>query len=309
MPESGAVTGPRVIGWRAATEAALRGPEGFYRRERAAAHFVTSAQRPEFAVAVAELARRLSLRAVLDLGAASGELLRGLHALDPGLGLHGVDLAPRPPGLPASIAWSPALPSVVRDSLLVAHEWLDTVAVEVVEQTAHGPRLVLVDPADGAEELGGPPADEDLAWLERWWPPGAVGARAEPGRPRDAAWVDVLARMSGGAALAVDYAHTRAERAAGSCAAGTLRGHRDGRLVAPVPDGRCDITSAVALDAVQAAAEQAGAVTVHAGRQRDALADLLPAPEGLDARLALVRLREPDGPGSFGWLLQRPFAP
>ena len=46
-------------------------------------------------------------------------------------------------------------------------------------------------------------------------------------------------------ALAIDYAHERERRPV----YGTLTGYRDGHCVSPVPDGSCDITAHVALDA------------------------------------------------------------
>lgn len=49
--------------------------------------------------------------------------------------------------------------------------------------------------------------------------------------------------------MAVDYAHVREARPP----FGTLTGFRSGREVRPVPDGSCDLTSHVALDACAAA--------------------------------------------------------
>ncbi|NEB77546.1 hypothetical protein G3I40_20315, partial [Streptomyces sp. SID14478] len=48
-----------------------------------------------------------------------------------------------------------------------------------------------------------------------------------------------------GLAVAVDYAHARGTRPP----FGTLTGFRAGRETAPVPDGTCDLTAHVALDA------------------------------------------------------------
>lgn len=289
-----------VQSWRTATQTALYGPDGFYRRERPSAHFRTSAAHPDFAAAVLCLTRTQGLGAVLDLGSGSGELLAGLRRLDSTLELLGVDIASRPPGLDPAVDWSSEVPCGF-DGLLVANEWLDSVPVDVVEQTAEGPRLVLVDAASGEEELGPACAREDLAWLARWWPLRAAGHRAEVGHPRDAAWSAVLARMSGGVAVAVDYAHLRAERAAD----GTLRAHRSGRIVPPVPDGSCDITSAVAMDAVRAAGEGIAATTLWCTDQATALAGLLPAATGLRDRLARAEVTDPSGLGGFTWLVQQ----
>ncbi|HEY3482466.1 MAG TPA: SAM-dependent methyltransferase, partial [Streptomyces sp.] len=92
-----------------------------------------------------------------------------------------------------------------------------------------------------------PVTGADARWLARWWPlPGVPGARAEIGRPREAAWAAATASLAAGLAVAVDYAHTRASRPL----AGTLTGYRDGHQVLPVPDGRCDLTAHVAVDAL-----------------------------------------------------------
>jgi SAM-dependent MidA family methyltransferase len=189
---------------------------------------------------------------------------------------------------------------------------------------------VLVDPATGEESWSGPtPHAGDLAWLERWWPlaaPGAaVGDRAEVGRPRDEAWAGTVAGLRRGVALAVDYGHVRAQRLAGRFAAGTLAGYRDGRLVPPVPDGSCDVTSHVALDACAAAGVAAGAGATVICTQREALTRLgvgasfefvgRPAydlahrdPHAYLVALArsgeAAELTASDGLGSFTWLAQ-----
>src|SRR5690606_21176985 len=100
--------------------------------------------------------------------------------------------------------------------------------------------------ADGTERLGEPVAGAEAQWLARWWPlEGEAGLRAEIGLPRDRAWAAAAGTVARGLAVAVDYAHTAAARPA----FGTLTGFRDGRQAAPVPDGSCDITAHVALDA------------------------------------------------------------
>ena len=177
-----------------------------------------------------------------------------------------------------------------------------------------GWRLLLVDPATGDERPGDQVAGADLEWLERWWPAGDVGDRAEIGRPRDEAWADVVGSLSRGVAVAVDYHHQRTDRPR----AGSLAGYRSGRRVAPVPDGTCDITSHVALDACAAAGEAAGADWTVLTDQRAMLQALLgatpPPPYDLATRepasylAALSRasqaadLTRRDGLGGFGWL-------
>jgi SAM-dependent MidA family methyltransferase len=327
--------GRSALPWADAWQRALYGPGGFYRQPAGpAAHFRTSVHASALlAGALARLARATGLTRVVDVGAGRGELLAGLADCDPGLELVGIDVVPRPAGLPDGTGWLQAsggaglptanLPSVCTGALVVAHEWLDVVPCAVVEVDDEGvPRLVEVDPADGAERLGLPAARAleaaDLDWLRRWWPVAGspAGTRAEVGRARDAAW-DALVRCAPGAVLlAVDYAHDAGSRPP----AGTLAGFRDGRACSPVPDGTCDVTAHVALDAVAAAGTAAGAVSSVRTSQRAALlalgvdarrpsaADAAADPRGYLAALqragSAAELLDPGGFGGFGWLLQ-----
>ncbi|MFD7132100.1 SAM-dependent methyltransferase [Streptomyces sp. NPDC059894] len=260
-------------GWRAATQAALYGPDGFYLRpEGPAGHFRTSVHAsPLFAGAVARLLCRvdeaLGRPATLDfvdMAAGRGELVTGVLAALPSdvaarTRAYAVEVAVRPVGLADRIVWLAEPPSQVT-GLLFANEWLDNVPVEVAETDSAGvARLVLVRD-DGAERLGEPVSGADAEWLARWWPlPGEEGLRAEIGRPRDTAWASAVSCLARGLAVAVDYAHTVDARPA----FGTLTGFREGRETAPVPDGSCDITAHVALDACADAdaATDAGAET------------------------------------------------
>ncbi|WP_329034778.1 SAM-dependent methyltransferase [Streptomyces sp. NBC_01725] len=240
-------------------ESALYGPEGFYRRpEGPAGHFRTSVHAsPLFASAVARLlvatAEALDTDeiALVDVGAGRGELLTGVLAAVPdGLAVtpYAVERAARPPGLDARVEWTDRPPAGVR-GLLFANEWLDNVPVDVAETGPDGTvRYVLVGP-DGTERPGAPVDGADADWLARWWPTAEPGARAEIGRTRDEAWAAAVATLDRGLAVAVDYAHVRGDRPL----FGTLTGFRDGREVRPVPDGSCDITAHVALDACKAA--------------------------------------------------------
>src|SRR5262249_57660956 len=67
-----------------------------------------------------------------------------------------VELAPRPAGLDPRIGWQPTPPAGIT-GLVIASEWLDNIPLDVVELTAAGPALVLVDPATAAEPARRPP--------------------------------------------------------------------------------------------------------------------------------------------------------
>jgi SAM-dependent MidA family methyltransferase len=212
---------------------------------------------------------------------------------------------------------------------MVAQEWLDDVPCDVVEIDAQGrPRLVLVED-DGREVLG--PALDDGAgcatydvdadaiqgWLQRWWPVALPGARAEVGLPRDGAWAGLTAQLRAGTVVAIDYGHIRSGRLAGRYDAGTLSAYASGRQVDAVPDGRCDITAHVAMDAC-AAAGRVGSDAVTLTRQRDALSELgvrgtLPPREqavvdpaayadALQCASQGAELRDRAGLGAFWWL-------
>jgi SAM-dependent MidA family methyltransferase len=312
------------VPWRAAAEQALYGPGGFFHGDGPAAHFRTSVHAsPLFAGAVLTLLRELDAALghpdpvdLVDVGAGRGELLRLVLAGAPAglaarLRLTGVERAARPDDLPADITWTGEIPRCT--GLLFANEWLDNVPLDVAELDAAGvARLVLVSPATGEEELGPPLTSDDAAWLDRWWPLRHAGERAELGRPRDAAWASALARLERGAAVAVDYGHLRDARPLG----GTLTGYAAGRQVFPVPDGSCDLTAHVAIDAVAAAS---GGPTVHCD-QRTALGALgvdgvrpprelaSTDPVGYLRALATAgeagELRDPAGLGGFHWLAQ-----
>ncbi|MYT38924.1 hypothetical protein GTY66_23210 [Streptomyces sp. SID8356] len=316
-------------GWRAAARTALYGDEGFYRSpvrspEGPAGHFRTSVHAsPLFARAVARLLASTAAElgtgtvALVDVGAGRGELLTGVLAAAPeGLEVipYGVEVAARPPGLDPRVRWCAEPPRGVR-GLLFANEWLDNVPVEVAEVDGDGvARYVRVRTSDGAERLGPPVTGADAEWLERWWPLSAPGERAEIGLPRDAAWAEAVGSLEAGLAVAVDYAHVRGERPP----FGTLTGFRGGREVRPVPDGSCDLTAHVALDACAAGAGP-GAVELTDQRtalgrlgvsgERPALALAASDPAAYVRALAAAgeaaELTARGGLGDFGWLLHR----
>lgn len=319
----------RWSSWRQATEQALYGPEGFFRSPAGpgpAGHFRTSVHAsPRYAAAVAELLGRVDRAlgrpaelAFVDVAAGRGELLVEVVARTPGeraarLRPYAVERAPRPDGLDERIVWC-ADPPRGLTGLLFANEWLDNVPVDVAETDAAGvPRTVLVSPDDGAERLGEPVRGPDGEWLARWWPldGGEPGLRAEIGRPRDTAWADAVRSLRAGLAVAVDYAHHRATRPP----FGTLAGFRDGREVRPVPDGSCDLTAHVAIDACAAAGgpatlctqrEALRALGVTGRRPPLELAGDDPAGylRALRAAGEAAELLDPAGLGAFSWLLR-----
>lgn len=306
---------------------ALYGPDGFFRAGAGpAAHFRTSVHAsPLFAAAIAQLLDRIDAALdhpprldVVDVGAGRGELLTALLTSAPPhlagrLRLTAVEVAPRPEDLHPAIGWRAEPPFRVV-GLLLATEWLDNVPLDVAEVDHAGMiRQVRVDPLTGAETLG-PRVDAAGAfWLSRWWPLAGrpPGTRAEIGWTRDSAWADAVASVARGCALAVDYGHLRRSRPPG----GTITGYRHGRQVSPVPDGSCDLTAHVAMDAVAAA----GGAPFTLVSQRDALRALgvdgarpplaraTTDPAGylrdLAAASAAAELTDPAGLGGHWWLL------
>lgn len=303
--------------WRSAWDTALYGPEGFFRRNAPADHFRTAVHGSDLmAQAFLRLVRTSGLDTVVDVGAGRGELLLALHRLAPDLELLAVEVAPRPADLPGAIAWSPALPSSV-DGLVVAHEWLDDIPCHVVSVDEAGAvRVVHVDPATGEESLGHPVTGSGVPpsmgqWLDRWWPLDTrePGTRAEIGTSRDLAWADVVGRVTRGLAVAVDYGHTRSSRPP----FGSLRAYRDGRAVSVVPDGSCDVTAHVAVDAVAAAvdgtvttqAEALSALGLRVERPPVSLAAQDPRAyvEGLAGAATAADLTATGGLGDFYWIV------
>ncbi|EFL33895.1 conserved hypothetical protein [Streptomyces viridochromogenes DSM 40736] len=314
---------PEWRGWRAATREALYGPGGFYRRaEGPAGHFRTSVHASSlFAGAVARLLCRVDEALgrpgaldFVDMAAGRGELAAGvLDALPADVAArtraYAVEVAARPEGLDHRIEWRDTPPKG-SNGLLFANEWLDNVPVDVVEVDAAGvARLVLVR-EDGTERLGEPVGAADARWLERWWPlPGEAGLRAEIGLPRDEAWASAAGTLERGLAVAVDYAHTADARPP----FGTLTGFRDGRETTAVPDGSCDITAHVALDACALPGglllpqrEALRALGVTGARPPLTLASTDPAAyvRALASAGEAAELTAPGGLGDFGWLVQ-----
>ena len=267
------------IPWSTAWREAHLGVNGFYRRHAPARHFATEAQSGPLAEALGVLIAQVAAGIpsgepcdVVDIGAGSGELLTSLLALhgdDPRLRFTGIDVRPRPGGVPDRIDWiTGEAPQALHRArpegvagIVLAHEWLDDVPLDVVGRDDRGVvRHVLVDPSTGAEIWGDAvvPGSDTQSWLDAWW--GPVVDRAEVGLSRDAAWTSVCAAVRVGMALAIDYGHTREQRDRFS--AGSIIGYRDGAAHWPIPDGSMNITAHVAWDSLIA-------VTTPPGRRRD----------------------------------------
>lgn len=300
------------------------GAEGFWRRNWPAEHFRTAvATGPLVAEALTAVADRLSVAAVVDVGAGRGELLQALADQRPRLRVAGIDLRPRPAGLPAGVDWAEDLWDVryarwttgEADRLLgaddpvlvVAAEWLDDLPCPVVHQEADGWREVVVD--EGGNERPGPRlAGPELEWADRWWP---AGRRAEIGLTRDRAWsalANVVRRRGGGLVL-LDYGHDRDTRPQD----GSFAAYRNGRSVPPLPSTEVNLTAHVSLDSVRAAGEAAGLQTVLDTHQEEALARLLAEgpPVGdplsdLARRSERAVLGSTYGWGTHRWLIQLP---
>lgn len=310
---------------------ALYGPAGFYTRgEPPSRHFRTSALvSPKYAGSVLAVLREVDAALghpgrldVVDIGAGRGELLGALLAeasADPALAgritAQAVEVGSRPAGTDPRIRWRASAPERIT-GLVIANEWLDNIPLEVAELSVDGPRLVQVETGSGRERPGPRPGPADLAWMRTWWPLREPGGRAEIGLSRCQAWAGVLRRVGRGLAISADYGHGRGDRPP----QGTLCGYRAGRAVRAVPDGTCDITAHVALDACAAAGQRAGASATLLTTQRRALRALgtngrrppLALADGDPLRYARAlrqageeaELIDAAGLGGFGWLVQ-----
>lgn len=254
----------------------------FYRSQPAEDHFATSVEVDErIAAALADIVTKLRATRekeeflVIDIGSGSGRLLEQLRARIAGpVSFLGIDVRPRPSLLPREILWrqmriDEGSIDITGNGesafgLVIAHEFLDDVPCDIVEiDDDMRARIVLVDPVTGAEELG-PCLDDPAArriveprapdslqqWMTTWWPLTRPGARREIGLTRDLVWSRITKTLHSGAAVAIDYAHSRADRTLGVWDGGTLKGFASGRARRPVPDGSVNLTAHVALDAL-----------------------------------------------------------
>jgi SAM-dependent MidA family methyltransferase len=263
-----------LMPWSTVWTRAATGPGGFYRQASGLAeqHFATNvsagsatAQRI-LEVAGADIERLLTTHGsitITDVGAGDGSLLAQLMELvgegpGPRISWRAIDLRARPRSAVSRIDWITGDLAEVTTSLapssglVIAHELLDDIPCDILEVDDEGSlRTVVVDPRTGREQLGTVVTHD--AWCERWWRRREPAGRIEVGRSRDETWQTITAMVSDGVALAVDYGHVAAERDSGVWDAGTLSAFREGRLVPVVPDGSCNITAHVAMDACASA--------------------------------------------------------
>ncbi len=310
---------------------ALYGPDGFYvLGEGASGHFHTSVSGSStvtelFAAAIGELLDRVDFALgrpdpldLLDVGAGSGALLEAvLRSIGSDLAARTrptvVERRPRPADLSPYLTWLDGIPDMT--GLLIANEWLDNVALDVVVADVAGNDVVLLVDSAGVETPGHPPTEQESAWLARWWP---SGHRREIGSSRDIAWGTAVSQVHRGLAVTIDYSHVAADRPA----YGTLTGFRRGRETAPIPDGSCDLTAHVAIDSVAAAGVATGpaygkvvrtlltdqrtalSALGVSGRRPDYAADPAGYTVALQRASDAAELIERGGLGAFAWLLQ-----
>ncbi|MBM3694750.1 MAG: hypothetical protein FJW79_02290 [Actinobacteria bacterium] len=205
---------------------------------------------------------------VVDAGAGSGSLLRGLlDTVRTGVRAWALEVSPaarealRLAVPEAMVAEGPAaLPAPLR-GVVVANELLDNLPAAVAVRRGAGwkERLVGAD-ADGLCWLEGPARPEVAAWAERHAGPVPEGGLVEV-QIAAGEWLrDMLGRVEAGAVVVVDYGDT-GPGLASRRAEGTLRTYR-GHHLGPDPllePGSTDITLDVDFGALEAVARQEGA--------------------------------------------------
>ena len=322
-----------ALPWRDAWEAATYAPGGFYagRMHDIRSHFLTSCEVGGAVVdkiidSLVTLDKVLGHPATLDfidVGAADGRLLtdvtRALRTLELSneregalarrLRPIGIDIRPRPSGLPDDINWiqgrAPnAIPPRSR-GLVTAFEVLDDVPLNVAQRNAvSGWCYILANP-DGIESQGQPVTCEDAVWIEQH---SNGRERIEIGQPRDAFALACCNRVEVGQIIFVDYP------VAGMP---SLAGHLDGLAVPPRPGIDLNVTAAVDFTSLTAAlAGDVAVASLELTTQAELLTDHVrhditegesrgPAPDVLrtlqDASDHSL-LTDPLGLGSHQWL-------
>jgi hypothetical protein len=255
---------------------------------------------------------------VVDVGCGEGALLMAVRSAvghraptwEPRLRLVGLDLHPPPDGTAAVewIAGDASAPPLARlTGVVVAHEFLDDLGIDIVHRRPTGPAIELVDEDGMPSTLPLDSTDPRVAWADLWWPD---APRVECGLLRDQAWARAVAMLDSGYAVAVDYGHLRLDRPDAS----TLIGWSMGHPTSPVADGSMNVTAHVAIDSLAAAGERVAGRRAWRRLQSDVLGRVpMPAGSGAGARARLAaidaaarqaELTDPQGLGAHHWLVQ-----
>ena len=251
------------IPWINAWEGAAFGPSGFYgefgsKGKNPYGHFRTAVtSNPDLAgelfpylLETYKYCGSPSQFLVLDVGGSDGLLMTNLQALIREKGLNWKTQI-----YDVSSGDARKIPIQEKLGVVIAHELLDDIPTSIVEFDLDlTPRLVLVDPVSGHEQLGESVSQLESDWLNNWWPPTAPHARREVGITRDQTWIKLVNIFSVGRAIAIDYSHSKDQRTNGLFDAGTLTGYQRGSSVRAIPNGEVNITAHVALDSCASAA-------------------------------------------------------
>ena len=251
------------IPWINAWEGAAFGPSGFYgefgsKGKNPYGHFRTAVtSNPDLAgelfpylLETYKYCGSPSQFLILDVGGSDGLLMTNLQAL-----IREKELNWKTQIYDVSSGDARKIPIREKFGVVIAHELLDDIPTSIVEFDLDlTPRLVLVDPVSGHEQLGESVSQLESDWLNNWWPPTAPHARREVGITRDQTWIKLVNIFSVGRAIAIDYSHSKDQRTNGLFDAGTLTGYQRGSSVRAIPNGEVNITAHVALDSCASAA-------------------------------------------------------
>ena len=251
------------IPWINAWEGAAFGPNSFYgefgsKGKNPYEHFRTAvASNPDLAgelfpylLETYKYCGSPSQFLILDVGGSDGSLMSRLQPLIREKGLNWKTQI-----FDVSSGDARKIPIREKFGVVIAHELLDDIPASVVEFDPDStPRVVLVDPASGHEQLGESISQPESEWLNKWWPQTAPHARREVGITRDHTWAKLVNIFSVGRAIAIDYSHSLDQRTKGLFDAGTLTGYQRGSSVRAIPNGEVNITAHVALDSCASAA-------------------------------------------------------
>ncbi|HJR86807.1 MAG TPA: SAM-dependent methyltransferase [Acidimicrobiia bacterium] len=256
-------------------ELALYGPGGFFASDKlrsvAAGDFLTSPEvSPLFGATLAGFARSERDRIgepfqVIDLGAGSGSLLSSLLVELP-VEAWAIEASPAARlALAAVVPFERVLSSIAdlpipTRGVVIANELVDNLPTALAQLTASGWRERWVGTEDKKFVFVDAPTRPQVAdWIDRFAGPVDVGGWVEC-QLAAIGWLEaILARLSAGTLLIIDYGET-AENLAHRRADGTLRTYRAHHL-GPHPldePGATDITSDVNFSALLATCEDAG---------------------------------------------------